>query len=67
MRIRNALTGAELAVELTTEHGAARDGQHVVVVDGQAVEPEGFEIIGCTEREVGNPPGPWLAALLAAL
>jgi hypothetical protein len=67
MIIRNSLTGAEFAAELKTEHCAGRPGERVVVVDGKAVEPQGFEIIGCTEREVGNLPRPWATALLNAL
>ena len=67
MLIRNVLTGAEFAAELTTDHRAARPGEPVVLVDGKAAEPQGFEIIGCTEREVGNLPRPWATALLNAL
>jgi len=67
MVIGNGLTGAELAAELTTDHRPARPGQPVVLVDGKAAEPQGFEIIGCTEREVGNLPRPWATALLNAL
>lgn len=67
MRIRNARTGAEFAVQLTTEHSASRDGQHVVVVDSVALEPPGFEVIECTEREVDKLPRPWVHALLDAV
>jgi hypothetical protein len=67
MRIRDSLTGAEIAAELTTDHRAARLGQHAVVVNGKVLEPPGFEVIECTEREVGNLPRPWVNALLDAL
>ena len=67
MVIGNGLPGAEFAAELTTDHRPARPGQPVVLVDGKAAEPQGFEIIGCTEREVGHLPRPWATALLNAL
>ena len=67
MRIRNSYTGAEFAAEVTTEHSAARPGQPVVVVDGEALDPSGFEVLECTEREVGHLPRPWVTALLDAL
>jgi len=67
MRIRNAFTGAEFAAELTTEHGAARPGHFVVVLDGKALDPSGFEVIECTEREVESLPRPWVTALLDRL
>ena len=67
MRIREALTGAKMAPELTTEHRGERLGHHVAIVDGKVLEPSGFEVTDCTEREVGNLPRPWASALLDAL
>ena len=67
MRIREALTGAEMAPELTTGHRAERLGHHVAIVDGKVLEPSGFEVTDCTDREVGDLPRPSATALFDAL
>ena len=52
---------------MTTEHSASSDGQHVVVVDREALDPPGFEVIECTDRELDKLPRPWVNALLDAV
>ena len=37
------------------------------MVDREALDPPGFEVIECTERELDKLPRPWVNALLDAV
>ena len=64
MKLLNLLTGVELDAELTADHPACRHGQAVVVVDGKAADPLGWEIIEISDDERAELPWQWTAALL---
>lgn len=63
MRIRNLLTRREYDATLTTEHPVSSYGQAVVIVEGDAIDPGGVEIIEIAHDEREQLPLHWQAAL----
>lgn len=63
MRIRNLLSNAEFDAALTTDHAASSYGQAVVIVQGEAIDPIGVEIIEASADERAQLPPHWLAVL----
>jgi len=61
MKIRNILNGQEYDAEITTEHSACSYGQAAVVVNGEAIDPVGIEIVSVTEDERAALPPHWVA------
>jgi hypothetical protein len=63
MRIRNLLNGREYDATLTTEHPVSSYGQAVVIVEGDAIDPVGVEIIELEDEERAQLPPHWQALL----
>ncbi|MBK1620341.1 hypothetical protein CKO42_18230 [Lamprobacter modestohalophilus] len=63
MRIKNLLNNREYDATLTTEHAASSFGQAVVIVEGDAIDPVGVEIIEINDAEREQLPPQWQAVL----
>jgi hypothetical protein len=63
MRIRGLLGGREYRATVTTESSASSYGQAAVLVDGEAIDPIGIEIIELSDAGFEALPLHWLAAL----
>ena len=63
MRIKNLLTNREYDATLSTEHAASSYGQAVVIVEGDAIDPVGVEIIAIEDDEREQLPPHWQAVL----
>jgi len=61
MKIKNILNGQEYDAEITTEHAACSYGQACVVVDGDAIDPVGIEIVEASKDELDRLPLHWQA------
>ena len=63
MRVRNLLSGMEFDAEITTEHAACSYRQAAVIVDGEAIDPIGIEIVEASPEELAALPYHWRAAV----
>ncbi|MBK1722819.1 hypothetical protein CKO23_11245 [Thiocystis violacea] len=63
MRVRNLISGEEFVAALTTEHAASSYNQPVVIVDGDAIDPVGIEIVDLSAEERAALP-PWWQAVI---
>ena len=63
MKIRNLISDEVFDAELSTEHSASSYGQAVVVIDGEACDPIGLQVVRATAEELEMLPDVWRGAV----